>query len=165
MTEFQIEVLSIWSISFAIGILPTMTLAFFLQKDNRMETFVILSALCLVGASAGITGGYSREPAVGAIIPAFLGMLSGVVLYLFGVERSRGLIASFATASLALSLIVSYMLASEERYFTEEFLDGRELCSKAFTNADLIGSEEAYKRFWNRYGKLCDATHGWELED
>lgn len=165
MTDFQIEVMSIWAISFAIGIVPPMFVAFFLQKDRSLETFVILAALCLVGASAGITGGYSREPAVGAIIPAFLGMLSGVVLYLFGVDRSRGLIASFATASLALSLIVSYMLASEERYFTEEFLDGRAICAKAYTDADLVGNEEAYKRFWNRYGKLCDATHGWELED
>jgi len=165
MTDWQGNMLWIWLQSVGLGLVPVLLLSFVLQSTRRAETAVVLGATALVGASAGLTGGLSREPAVGLIIPAYLGLFSGVVMYLFGVDRSRGLIGSFAAASLSIALLVSYLLGAESRLTTDELHNARTLCAKAFSDAELLSDAAAYKIFSDRYGLVCYHSRVWKLPD
>lgn len=125
---------------------------------------ITLGALALVGAAAGISGGMSRAPAVGDIIPAFLALLGGVAIYLFTIHDRKGTIASLCSAVLAISLVAGFSLASEYRNANSD--DRRELraiCSKAYTNADLLGDDRAFMRFEGKMKNLCTRSMKWSL--
>ncbi len=88
------------------GFLLTFLAALAFQRDQWRVIAPLLFALALIGACAGLAGGMSRAAAVGDIIPAFLGLLGAVAVYLFGVDQSRGVVASFGAAALSISLFV-----------------------------------------------------------
>ena len=147
-----------------LGALMPFIISLVVQKEKWKIIIVMLGALALVGSSAGIAGGISRTAAVGDIVPAFLGLLGGVSIYLFGVDSSKGLAASFGTAALSISLIASYTLASKFRHdASEDQRDIRAICAKAYTNADLLRNEQAYKIFNNQMGKLCNQSMYWKI--
>ena len=147
-----------------LGALIPFVISLAVQKEKWKIIIVMLGALALVGASAGIAGGMSRTAAVGDILPAFLGLLGGVAIYLFGVDNSKGLVASFGAAALSISLIASYSLASKYRNdSSEDQRDIRAICAKAYTNADLLGNEKAFKNFKNQMGKLCLKSMNWKI--
>ncbi len=137
------------------------TLAF--QRDEWRIIGTLLFALALVGACAGISGGMSRSAAVGDVIPAFLGVLGGVAVYLFGVDQSRGVIASFGAATLSISLLVGYASGSAFRSTPEDHRNIREHCARAYTDADLLGNNAAFQRFRNQMGASCDASMFWKI--
>lgn len=121
-------------------------------------------SLAIVGACAGTAGGMSREAAVGSIIPAFLGLLGGLSIYLFGVDRSKGLIASFGVASMALSLIAAYTFGAKIRGTVEDHREIRAICAKAYTDGDLLGNTDAFEKFRAQLGMVCDLSMGWDIQ-
>jgi hypothetical protein len=56
---------------------------------------------------------------VGDVIPAALALVGGVAAYLFGVDRSKGLVASFCAAAFALSLGIGYAAGAGNRCVTD----------------------------------------------
>ena len=90
-------------VSAAAGFLTAFAVAMVFQRDSWRTVGLLLFALALVGACAGFAGGMSRAAAVGDVIPAFLGLFG---LYLFGVDQTRGIVASFGAVALSISLLV-----------------------------------------------------------
>ncbi len=162
--NFYYEIAWRFVLAALLGALLPFVISLVVEKEKWRIIIVMLSALALVGASAGIAGGMSRTAAVGDIIPAFLGLLGGVAIYLFGVDSSKGLIASFGAAALSISLIVSYSLASKYRNdASEDQRNIRAICAKAYTNADLLGNEKAFLRFKYQMGNLCYKSMTWKI--
>jgi hypothetical protein len=135
------------------------------QKKEKLTIFILLSALALIGACAGLSGGMSRAAAVGEIIPAFLGLLGGISVYLFGVDQSKGLVASLGAACLSISLFVSYTLGSQLRNIGDDHRDVRAICAKAYTDSELLRDQKAYELFRNQLGKACDRSMNWWIAD
>ena len=94
--------------------------------------FVLLGALALFGGIAGYAGGMSREAAVGDIIPAVLGLAGGLAAYLFGVDSSRGAIASIGLVAFTTSLFFAYSFGADRRAVTDRNSDVREACFNLF---------------------------------
>lgn len=160
---YVFELGKIFIIAAIAGFIPPFLLSTILQRSAWRTMLPLLLALALVGASAGISGGMSRSPAVGEIIPAFLGLLGGVAVYLFGVDQSKGLAASFGAAALAISLLLSYAAGSIFRATPEDHRELRALCAGAYTNADLLKDEGAFTRFRDMMGDWCDKSMNWRL--
>jgi hypothetical protein len=156
-------ILSGFIASTVAGFVLPFALAAWWQRSAIREIAVILLALALIGACAGTAGGMSRVGAVGSIIPAFLGLLGALSIYLFGIDRSKGVIASFGAAAISVSLIVSYSLGSEYRNIGDDHRDIRSYCAKAYTDAKLLADLGAFTRFRDRLGRLCDASMVWHL--
>ncbi len=135
------------------------------QRDRWTTIAPLLLALALVGACAGIAGGLSRAPVVGDIIPAFLGLLGAVAVYLFGVDTSRGVMASFGAAALAVSLLMGYSAGAERRNTSEDHRNIRMHCVRAYTNAELLRNEVAFQRFSSQMGNLCNKAMHWHISD
>ena len=164
MIEFYFQIIGRFTIAAFVGVLiPLLVSCFVVKEEERRNTIVLLGALSLVGASAGIAGGMSRAAAVGDIVPAFLGLLGGVAIYLFGVDSSKGLVASFGATALSISLLVSYFLASELRNKSDDHREIRAICAKAYTNADLLGNQEAFKKFLEKMGNQCHKSMWWDI--
>jgi len=93
----------------------------FQRFPNSQAAFVAVLLFCLglIGAAAGFSGGFSRSAVVGDIIPAILGLIGGVVLYIFGVAQNKTLLPAFGVVSLICALIVGYSTGANFRGQTE----------------------------------------------
>ncbi len=157
------SILAIFCLSVVAGTVVPLALASLVQREKIKEIGMILVALSMIGASAGLAGGMSRVGAVGSIIPAFLGMLGGLSIYLFGVDRSNGLIASFGAVALSLSLIFAYTAGSQFRNIGDDHREIRSICAGAYTDHQLLSDEPAFKKFHDRFGALCDQSMSWHI--
>lgn len=163
--NFTAEIIGYFALAAVAGFILPFLASLLFQANSWRSTLPLLFALALVGACAGVAGGMSRAPAVGDVIPAFLGLLGAVAIYLFGVDQTRGLIASFGAASLSIAVFTGYAAGSEFRATPEDHRDIRGHCARAYTNADLLGNEEAFQRFREQMGGLCDASMFWHVTD
>lgn len=156
---------TIWPIvpSAIIGLAIPLSVAFIAQRESVRTAAILLGALALVGSTAGVAGGMSRAPAVASIIPAFLGMLGGLSIYLFGVEQKKGLVASLGAAALSLSLFMGFATGSLNRH--DDHREIRAICAKAYTDANLLKETVAFERFTNQLGNLCRKSMWWRLAD
>lgn len=161
--SFVLTITGYFFVAAAAGFFLPFIAVLTVQRENWRVIGLLLFALALVGACAGFSGGMSRAAAVGDVIPAFLGLLGAVGVYLFGVDQSRGIIASFGAASLSIALLVGYASGSQYRNTPEDHRDIRANCVRAYTDAKLLGNNEAFDRFRSQMGKLCDASMVWEI--
>jgi hypothetical protein len=94
---------------------------------------------------------------VGNIIPAMFTLLGGAVIYLFGVDTSRGALASVLGSCLAFSLFISYAVGSQIRnQLGDGYREQEAFCAKAYTDGNIIGKKEALDAFEYRFRKHCD---------
>jgi hypothetical protein len=131
---------------------------------KRGEVLVLILGMSAVGTCAGFSGGLSREPAVGAIIPAMFGILGGVVVYLFGVDRKGGAMASLMAACLSVSLFVSFVVSAQYRNYNDELRDLRTHCIAAYTDGKIIGNPAALAAFETRFLPYCSSALDWNLD-
>jgi len=103
---------------------------------------VIVFSLALTGVIAGFSGGISRVGVVGNLVPAILGLLGGVVIYLFGVDQSKGLIGSIATTALVSGFFLGYNYGAEKRVSLQVVEDQRAFCSTVFGNSGPFSTPE-----------------------
>ena len=71
--------------------------------------------LGFVGMVAGFLTGASREPAVGAIVPAILTFIGLVVVYMIGKSNFRSIIVGFAVFIFSVELLVGSGLGAASR--------------------------------------------------
>lgn len=156
--KFLINVLLLLAISSLIGFGVSFITVVIFKRKKLKEVIVMLLSLAVIGACAGIAGGLSRVGAVQTIIPAFLGLLGGLSVYLFGVKGSDNPIASFGAIALSIALISAYALGASERNTSEEYKEVRTYCATAYTDQKLLSDDLAFERFRDRFGTLCDRS-------
>lgn len=126
------------------------------KTQDVFSIFVLLVALCVLGAVAGFSGGTSREGVVGDIIPAALALAAGLSIYLFGLDASKGVIASICLIGFASSLLVSYIYGAQIRgdwHFDQGFVDA---CRDLFMDPRIYESEEMLKRVRGEQNELLN---------
>lgn len=129
--------------------------ALLVPRGERLAVLVLLLGVSAIAAAAGITGGLSREAAVGDIVAAALGLFGGVIVYLFGVDRSKGVIGSCCGIAFSLTLTVAYFEAAARRGAPESYALWRDKCIEKFTDKDLLGDPVAFAFLDGSMGKLC----------
>lgn len=140
------------SVILSVAIVGTVALLLSV-KGERTNILVLIFGLATLGAVAGIAGGSSRVGVVGDVIPAALALVGGVTAYLFGVERSKGLIASFCAAAFALSLGIGYAAGAGNRSVTENKAENLAFCRALYREADLWGDDRAFCRVATIFGE------------
>lgn len=161
--SFLFSISKLFFLSAFVGFIVPFVISLFLQRTEWKKLASLLFALALVGACAGVAGGMSRSAAVGDIIPAFLGLLGAVAVYLFGVDQSRGVIASYGAVALSIALMFGYTNGAASRLIPEDHRDIRGICAKAYTDSELLGDDKAFERFQNRMGNLCIRSMNWHI--
>jgi hypothetical protein len=73
-------------------------------------------ALSLLGMVTGLLTGLSRDPAVGAVLPAILGLIGGMTIYLIGTKGAQlQSVAMMGVIGLALNLLVGVYWGAHSR--------------------------------------------------
>ena len=157
------SIIEIFFLSALCGFIIPFFTSLVLHRNQYKTLACLVFALALVGACAGVAGGMSRSAAVGDIIPAFLGFLGVVAVYLFGIDQSRGVIASYGAVAISVALMIGYTAGSIKRATPEDHRKIRSICAEAYIDADLLRDDKAFERFRNKMGKWCDASMSWRI--
>jgi len=116
---------------------------------------ILVVAMAILGSISGFAGGLSRVGVVGDIIPAALALTGGVSAYLFGVDRSKGVIASLCAAAFALSLGFGYSSGASIRGGSERQTAIVQECKTAMLQPEILGDDRAFCRFVTMMGDQC----------
>ncbi len=130
-----------------------------------MKLGILLFGVAILGACAGFAGGMSRTSAVGDVIPAMFTLLGGVAVYLFGVDMTKGVIATITASCLAVSLFLAYSISSQLRYSGDEYREIRARCMDVYTDPEFLKDSEAQKVFNEtlQFGPFCKSVLRWSL--
>jgi hypothetical protein len=90
------------------------------RKGSKVSTFdmyVAILALAFIGIIAGYMTGLSRTPVVGAILPAILSVIGGLVLFIVTRDAAPGFraLTSAGTIALMLNLLIGSLWGSLSR--------------------------------------------------
>ncbi|MBL4811887.1 MAG: hypothetical protein JKX69_05895 [Rhodobacteraceae bacterium] len=144
------------------------------KHDHALvESALLMLALGVLGSAAGLAGGLSRVGVVGDIYPAALVFMGSAAAYLFGTDRTKGLLVAISAVVFSIALFIGYEEGATRRNFAEEQRALRSVCLDALTNAALVSNDAAFHRFWDRMGavgrngearNLCDTfVRQWAL--
>lgn len=124
------------------------------SRSSRYLALLII-IMSFLGATVGITGGWSREGVVGDVIPAILGLVGGLSVYLFENNRGKALVVLPATLAFTLTVYVGYFVGAEIRNPAERAVAYRDMCFTALSNPEILSSNDAYCRFLVSAGDRC----------
>lgn len=145
------------AVSVGLAMLLVGGVAFLLSKpEERKGLIILIFGLATLGAVAGIAGGTSRVGVVGDIIPAALALVGAVAAYLFGIDRSQGLIASFCAAAFALALGVGYAAGAGNRQVADNKAENVEFCRSLFAQSEVWKDDRAFCRVATIFGEQCN---------
>lgn len=150
----------LWSlVCVGVAVFIWLLVLVFLEKPIRWKVLVVLLGLTSLGATVGMLGGLSREAAVGEIMAAALGLLSGLVVWIFAADLSKGTnngtIVSVCVLAFSLSLFVSYFEASNRRAAPERYLFWRTHCVEIFSDHDVIENPQTFSIAAESFGEIC----------
>lgn len=159
-TEYRLFVVAAgigWAIPVIIGLI--------VQPRAWRTLMVVLGALALLGAFAGVIGGLSRVAVVGSVLPAVFGLLGGVVIYLFGLEPEKGLMASLGASALAISITIGFISASKSRTKVDNFETLRAACLGVYTSysGSTSDQDQMSSLFMKKLGPSCDIVMDWGI--
>jgi hypothetical protein len=108
--------------------------------------FVAILALGLLGITAGVLTGLSRDSAIGAVMPAVLSLVGGLALYLLGLKHGDAKLVGSCVVALSLSLLVGTLwgalLRSEAEREDAAWADARERQKTSLQRRKLDAIEE-----------------------
>jgi hypothetical protein len=100
-------------------------------KWERRSWSVALFAISMLGAVTGLMSGLSRAPAMGAILPAVLGLVGGVTVYLVGRDIGDRLLVSLAIIALTFTLFIGGGWGASLRQASEDFRSSEQELKRA----------------------------------
>ncbi len=112
---------------------------------------VMVLTISILGVISGYSGGMSRTGAVGDIIPAALGLLGGLSLYMFGAKPKSSVIISITVATFALSLIVGFNQSASIRSERDTYKVVQNACINLFMSPKTMNKESI---------EIANLTHG-----
>ncbi|WP_415402623.1 hypothetical protein [Tateyamaria sp. SN3-11] len=151
-----VEDISTLALIFVGTCVATLIFAMLLSpKDNWRVLLGLIAGLAMLGCISGYLGGLSRTAAVGEIIPAALALAGGAAAYLFGADRSKGLIASICALALGLSLFLGFVTSTVKRGKVEAFQAHLTFCRDVLRDGDIMADTEAFVRVISLHGESC----------
>lgn len=156
--------IQISAITAGIAILFVLLLVFIegkIHQSSKLLTIVkhsiLIIAMAVLGAVAGFSGGLSRVGTVGNIIPAAMGLLGGITVYLFGVKPHSSSITPIIVIVFAMSLLQGFTKGAETRDRRETFNKIQEACINLYFSPNSM-TVEKINLIDETNGKICKAV-------
>lgn len=113
-------------------------------RGERLSFAIVTLGIVALGATVGLHGGLSRIGVVGQIMAAVLGLLGGLVLWIFSVKREDGPVASVLVLALSLSIFLAYREGSRLRLSVDTYEFWRTNCTEIYLSIDPSTSLERF---------------------
>jgi len=97
---------SLWPIFVFVAALATGVTYVAGKKGQRKELFLVLLAFSMLGMTTGYLTGFSRESAVGAVLPAVLSLMGGLLVFLVGQNKESRGVVSMSMFIFAVTLLI-----------------------------------------------------------
>lgn len=127
----------------------------FVPKEQRWGCAIVILGIVALGATVGLHGGLSRVGVVGQIMAAVLGLLGGLVLWFFAVNRADGPIASIVVLALSASVFLAYREGYRFRVAIDTYEFWRDACTEAYLHGDLTTSAVRLQLADGMFGEMC----------
>ncbi len=130
ISSLQAWVIIFWIVAFvavvvSVGWLVSSRLE--VDRTERLRLLAVLAATSSLGVVMGFTSGMSRDPVVDAVAPAFIGLVGGLSVYVFSLEKQGSIVVGTGVAVMILSLFVGIVWGATQRNFVEK----RQICFEA----------------------------------
>lgn len=112
---------AVWPLPVAATLLTAMIYLAVRPKAERTEFVVLLLAFTMLGIVAGYLTGFSRQPAVGAVLPAVLSLIGGLAVFLVGKDKASRLIVGLSVLAFSISLVLGTAWGAVMRDVAEEY--------------------------------------------
>lgn len=112
---------ALWPLPVTVLLLTFLFIVFIRPKEKYLEFSVLLAAFSMLGLAAGYLTGFSREPAVGAVLPAVLSLMGGVAVFLVGKNVTTRMIVGLSILIFSISLVLGTSWGAVMRQTAEDF--------------------------------------------
>ncbi len=125
-----------WPLPLTVLLLSFLIYLIVRPKDDKKEIALILLAFSTLGISTGYITAFSREAAVGSVLPAVLSLFGGLSVFLIGKEKEHRTVISLTILSFSFSLLLGVSWGSVMRETAECHKNSKTyLLKQAGTNA------------------------------
>jgi peptidoglycan/LPS O-acetylase OafA/YrhL len=108
------------------------------KREGLKERFVVLASFAMLGLVTGYLTGFSRTPAVGAVLPAVLSLLGGVTAFILGRSRESRLLVGSMLFVFSLTLVIGSSWGAIMRDGAEQFDQSEQtLKQRAYIEAEV----------------------------
>lgn len=111
---------SIWPIPLTAMLITFILFILAGKYEDRKGLVLVLLSFSMLGLVTGYLTGFSRESAVGAVLPSVLSLFGGLAVFLIGKNKESRIITSLAVLSFAISLVLGTSWGSIMRQSWEE---------------------------------------------
>jgi hypothetical protein len=112
---------ALWPMPLAALLVSALICSLFWKRGDLKELFVVLASFSMLGLVAGYLTGFSRAPAVGAVLPAVLSLLGGVTAFILGRSRESRLLVGTMLFVFSLTLVIGSSWGAIMRDHAERF--------------------------------------------
>lgn len=133
---------SLWPV-ILFPLAPSFLLTLIAQNSGQRylafkELFFVFAAFSMLGMVTGYLSGFSREPALGAVLPAVLSLMGGLVVFLIGKNIESRVIVSASMLLFALTLLTGAEWGADMRDKSENYKNGEDyLKQRAFIESTV----------------------------
>lgn len=137
---------SLWPLPVTAAVLAFLGIVLARGEDRSRELWLALAAFSMLGIVTGYMTGLSRSPAVSAVLPSVLSLLSGGILFMLGKDNAKRAQVSLAVLLFSLALVTGATWGAVNRKVAEEY--GNTLDAQR----DFIDEEKAILDYRSRRG-------------
>ena len=112
---------ALWPMPVAVIILTALFFGIVRPKEGRRELVLVLAAFSMLGLVTGYLTGFSRSPAVGAVLPAVLSLVGGMAIFMMGKDAANRMIVSLSVLIFSISLVIGTGWGSTMRQTAEDY--------------------------------------------
>lgn len=106
LSKFVVLLDVIWAPLVITGLVALSLLLVHRPQFRRQDFFVVLLSFALLGMVTGLLAGFSRTPAMGAVLPAVLSLVGGLAIYVLGVAKADQVLVGTCVIALSLNLLI-----------------------------------------------------------
>jgi predicted neutral ceramidase superfamily lipid hydrolase len=135
---------SIWPLFLAIFLFSGVLVLITVRGKQRGEALLVVMAFCALGISTGYLTGFSRTAVLGAVLPAVLSLMGGLLIYMVGSNPASRGIVSLCTISFCFMLILGSTWGAVMRGTAERYRESAEfLIQQAFIESEVRDFRQA----------------------
>jgi lysylphosphatidylglycerol synthetase-like protein (DUF2156 family) len=129
---------AVWPLPVAALLLTLGMFILVRPQQDRADVAWLLAAFSLLGLVTGYLTGFSREPVVGAVLPAALSLIGGMAVFMIGKDASSRQAVSLSVFIFTLGLVLGTGWGAVMRETAEDYLNSEHYLKRRALAEDEI---------------------------
>lgn len=143
LTQFE-NWKALWPLPLTVLVLTALFFGIVRPKEGKRDLVLLLAAFSMLGLVAGYLTGFSRSPAVGAVLPAVLSLVAGLAVFLMGKDAASRVIVSLSVLIFSTSLVIGTSWGAVMRQTAEDYATSEPILKqRALVEAEVKEFREA----------------------